>query len=146
MAELTKYDPKTGRAYVKVGRVWQIRWSADMEGYMRRKYATTKNATMAAALGISTKTLIGKAREMGLWKDRTLLRQWQKQNLLIANAMYRAKGCPNCFKPGNNLGKRFEKGHQLTEEQREKQQMALKRALERKRTIKMMEQLTKQLS
>ena len=143
MAELiTKYDRVKGRAYVWTGCKWKIHWTADMISYMKRKYPTTKNDIMAEALGINKRTIIFKAREMGLYKDPAILNGWRRQSLVIAHVMYRAKGSPNRFKPGNKFG--FQKGQKIPEEQLAKRGAAMKRTWERKRIIKMAEQLTKQ--
>lgn len=143
MAELiTKYDRVKGRAYVWTGRKWKIHWTADMISYMKRKYPTTKNDIMAEALGINKRTIIFKAREMGLYKDPTILNGWRRQSLVIAHVMYRAKGSPNRFKPGNKFGG-FQKGQKIPEEQLAKRSASAKITWERKRIIKMAEQLTK---
>lgn len=84
-----------------------IFWSPDMISTIRRYFATTFNDELAGILGVSPRTMLRKARELGLQKDKFwLLNVWNERRKW-ANSSSRRKGYPGAFKPGNEIGKEY---------------------------------------
>lgn len=54
-----------------------------MLDFLKANYATTLNEELAGCLGVSVRTLVRKAREIGLEKDQSWLRRiWDKRRLI----------------------------------------------------------------
>lgn len=106
-----KYSPKKGRLMEIDGRARRIYWSGDMLSLLRREFPTTINEELAGMLGVSLRTMIRKARELGLTKDPKWLADVWNERRFWAHVMSKKKGYPGCFKPGNQIGKehRFKK-------------------------------------
>lgn len=101
------YDAKQGRLMEHQGYAKRIYWSKDMLDLLMREYPTTFNEEMAGMLGVSHRTMVRKARELGLRKNpEWLLAVWNERRKW-ANAVARAKGYPGCFKQGNEVGKEY---------------------------------------
>jgi len=118
---------KRGLLYEKKGSVVRIHWTGQMLSDLKRWYATTRNAELAECLGVSLRTLIRKARELGLTKDPDWVRGISKANARTMHAVNKKNGWKGMFKKGNKPKVRFEKGHQMTPEQKEKQKASLRR-------------------
>jgi hypothetical protein len=74
------YDPETRRLYEHRGYGRSIHWSQQMLDDLRRLYPTTLNDVLAGFLGVSPRTMIRKARSLGLQKDPTwLLSVWNER-------------------------------------------------------------------
>ena len=69
-----RYDMTSGRVMRKKDGVVTIGWSGSM-------LAVTKNEEIAGVLGVSVRTMIRKARELGLKKDKEWLRTIWKTNI-----------------------------------------------------------------
>lgn len=106
-----RYSPKKGRLMEIDGRARRIYWSGDMLSLLRREFPTTINEELAGMLGVSLRTIIRKARELGLTKDPKWLADVWNERRFWANAVAKKKGYPGCFQPGNQIGKehRFKK-------------------------------------
>lgn len=80
------------------GRLWchqhystALAWSPQMLSDLRRFFPTTLNQELAEILGVSPRTLIRKARQLGLQKDPTwLIGIWNKRRLLAQAASKKA--------------------------------------------------------
>lgn len=105
------YDPDKGRVMEHRGYAKRIYWSGDMLSLLRREFATTLNEELAGMLGVSLRTMLRKAKELGLTKDPQWLAKIWDERRFWAHAMSKKKGYPGCFKPGNQIGKehRFKK-------------------------------------
>lgn len=123
------YDAKTGRTMEHRGYATRIYWSTAMLDYLRRHFPTTKNDELAGCLGVSHRTMIRKARELGLQKDPVWLQQVWDAHRLMAHAANTKMRNPNSFKPGirHNPAGEFKPGHQLTPEQNRKRIESVKR-------------------
>lgn len=121
------YMGDDGRIYEKEGYSTRIHWSPAMLSILRRYYATTTNEDVAGMLRVSTRTMIRKARELGLRKDAEWMRNISRERLRLAHAKNKKDGYKNGFKKGNQSGLQFGHGRQLTAEQREKQRQSLHR-------------------
>lgn len=62
----------------------RIFWDSQMIDTLKRDFATTLNEELAGVLGVSIRTMIRKARELGLEKDRQWLRDISNARLLMA--------------------------------------------------------------
>ena len=128
MSDGLRYDSATGRTIEKEGIARRIHWNGQMLSDLHRLFPTWKNQELAEYIGVSVRTLIRKARELGLQKDRKwLLGIWNKHRAL-ARFEARRKGYPGGFQERPEAGApyRFQKGHQLTPEQKEKQTASMK--------------------
>ena len=101
------YDPKRQRAMEHKGAGTRIYWSPQMISELRRWYPTKLNAEVAELLGLSVRTIIRKARELGLVKDPEWLAAIWDERRYWASVARKAKGYPGCFKPGNMIGAEY---------------------------------------
>lgn len=123
-----RYDAKTGRSYEHRGLSRRIHWSRRMLDDLRRLFATTKNDDLADIIGVSPRTVVRKARELGLEKDK----QWQHGNvmshLMMAKFESRRLGYPGQFRKGEHFcpEHEFRKGHVESGEQKARRVASLK--------------------
>ena len=116
--EGTFYSEKHGRIVVHHGYSVRIHWNKDMLDYLRQHYATTLNDELAGCLGVSPRTMIRKARELGLEKDPVWLASVWEERRKMASAVAKKKGYPGAFPKGvhSNPDGEFKKGHVESEE------------------------------
>lgn len=94
------YDPETRRLYEHRGYGRSIHWSQQMLDDLRRLYPTTLNDVLAGFLGVSPRTMIRKARSLGLQKDPTWLLSVWNERRQWAHMASRRKGYPGGFQKG----------------------------------------------
>lgn len=108
----------SGRLIEHNGLSRKIYWNKRMLDDLKRLYATTKNEDLADILGVSMRTVIRKARELGLQKDP----EWQHGNTMrnlkmmqLENKLY---GIKSPFKKGMHYSPdtEFKPGHQESPE------------------------------
>ncbi len=104
MKDGVRYDNKKGRLIEHNGRSHRIYWTKQMLSDIKRMYPTTLNEELAGILGVSQRTLIRKARELGLEKNSQWLLQVWEQHRRMANLASMVKGYPGTFKKGNMIG------------------------------------------
>ena len=75
------YDRDTGKLWLRKGRGRSLVWTSQMLSDMRRLFPTTRNDELAGVLGLAVRTVVRKAREMGLEKDKEWLRTIWKTNI-----------------------------------------------------------------
>lgn len=116
------YDFATGKTFEKEGYARRIHWSPQMLSDIRRLYPTNTNQDVSEYIGVSVRTLIRKARELGLEKNRTWLHKVWGDNRRLAHFESRRKGYPGGFheRPDTGAPYRFKKGHQMSPEEKEK--------------------------
>lgn len=126
--EGTYWHPSYGRLMTHKGYSTRIAWSPTMLGLMRDHYPTTTNEEMAGMLGVSARTVVRKAREMGLEKDRAWLKEMWDSSRRMAHAVSKG-GNSGSFRKGEhaNRATEFKPGHKLTSEQAERRRAALKK-------------------
>lgn len=73
-----------GRLMEHKGMTLRIFWSANMIAALRRHFPTTRNEELAGMLGVSRRTVIRKARELGLEKDPDFLHSVWDENRMMA--------------------------------------------------------------
>jgi hypothetical protein len=121
------WHPGYGRVMEHRGYGTRIHWSESMLDYLRTHYARTINQELCDHLCVSQRTMIRKARELGLQKDRRWLTEVWNERRKLAHMIARAKGYPWKFMPGDDRGKacQYKKGHRLTAEQEAKRVVAV---------------------
>lgn len=123
------FDPKTGRTMEHKGYATRIHWGTSMLDYLRRHFPTTLNEELAGCLGVSQRTMIRKARELGLQKDEAWLHQVWEERRRMAHIISRRKGYPGGFAKGvrNSPDTEFKKGHTASPEVKQKQSEGMRR-------------------
>ena len=118
----------SGRLIEHKGLSRKIFWSKQMLDDLRRLYATTKNEDLADILGVSMRTVIRKARELGLQKDPV----WQHGNTMRHLKMMQLEnmvhGIKSPFQKGVHYSPEteFKPGHQESHEVKAKRIASVK--------------------
>lgn len=117
-----RMDFATGRVYEKNGLSKRIFWNKQMCDDLRRLFPVTKNDDLAEYLGVSVRTMIRKARELGVEKDRDWMHGVVMRHLKMAKLESDRLGRPGGFPKGvhSNPDGEFKKGRVETPEQKEK--------------------------
>lgn len=125
---VTFYHPKQQRMVIRDGLSMRIAWSKQMADDLRRYFPCTLNEELSGILGVSVRTVIRKARELGLKKDPEWLRKVWNERRLMAHAVSKSKGYPGAFQKGvrSSIATEFKKGHRLTDEQMERKRNTMK--------------------
>ena len=124
-----RYHPSYGRIVEHQGYATRIFWNKDMLDYLKQHYATTFNDELAGCLGVSPRTMIRKARELGLQKDEKWLAAVWEERRKMAQVESNRKGYPGGFKKGvrYNPDGEFKKGHVESDETKAKRIESVKR-------------------
>ena len=93
-------DRRTGRAVEHRGCSVRIHWSGYMIERLTRFYATTKNEDLALNLGVSPRTMIRKARELGLEKSKEWMAAHSRANCKTMAILNKCCGNSGQFKKG----------------------------------------------
>jgi hypothetical protein len=111
------------------GYALRIHWSTSMTDYLRRHYPTSLNEELAGCLGVSMRTMIRKARELGLEKDPTWLREVWDERRKLAHIISKRKGYPGGFVKGQraNHDGEFKAGRIVSDEEKSKHSESMKR-------------------
>ena len=110
-------DRMTGRVYEHRGYSKRIYWSRQMVDDLKAMYPTTLNEDMAHIVGVSVRTMIRKARELGLRKDEEwLLGVWNERRM-VAHCVNKVHGNSGMFKKGCHASPatEFKKGRRKNE-------------------------------
>ena len=125
-------DRRTGRVYEHRGYSKRIYWSRQMVDDLKAMYPNTFNYDLAHILGVSSRTMIRKARELGLEKDREWLTGVYRENVRVACCLNKVHGNKGQFKKGvrSSPDTEFKSGRRktLTDEQETKRRESLKRS------------------
>lgn len=100
------FHPTKQRLVVHNGCSTRILWSANMISMLKRYFPITRNEEVAELIGVSPRTIVRKARELGLEKDSNWLKDVWNYNRMDAQAASKRKGYPGAFKPGNRVGEK----------------------------------------
>lgn len=73
------------------GRKKSIHWTGNMLSDLKRHFPTTKNKELAELLGVSERTLVRKARELGIGKNPEWLACVSRTNGFIGYLEYKSK-------------------------------------------------------
>lgn len=98
------YVGDDGRIYNHQRYKTMIFWSPQMIADLKRYFPTTLNEELAGILNVSPRTMVRKARELGLEKDKVWLRAIWEERRLMAHVESKRRGYPGCFKKGNMIG------------------------------------------
>lgn len=79
----------------------RIFWNKDMLDMLREYYPNTKNEEVAGMCGVSLRTMIRKARELGLQKDKDFVYRVWDENLKLAHLVNKIQGNNGQIKKGN---------------------------------------------
>ena len=107
------YHPAMDRIVVRDHYATRIFWSKQMLQFLRQNFATTLNDELAGWLGVSVRTMIRKARELGLQKDATWLKGIWDERRRMAVASTKVNGNSGTFRKGFHASPstEFKKGH-----------------------------------
>lgn len=125
-----RYHPSYGRLMEHRGHSLRIYWNNQMLDYLRRHFPTMLNDELAGCLGVSSRTVVRKARELGLQKDPEWLAViWAERRRLGQIISKRNGNYPGKFKKGEhrNPAGEFKTGHQLTDEQKAKRSESVRK-------------------
>lgn len=98
----TFFHPKMNRLVTRQHYSTSIFWSEQMLAYLKDNFATSLNDDLSDWLGVSVRTMLRKARELGLSKDTAWLSSVWKERRLMAHAASKAKGYPGAFRKGQH--------------------------------------------
>lgn len=107
----------------------KIQWTETMEKRLREYFPTMFNDTVAVLLGVSVRTVIRKARELGIEKVPDFHARKREQISARASAGLKAVECTTRFKKGTQIGQKyqFKPGHVESPESKAKRSESLKR-------------------
>lgn len=122
-----RMNPETGLCWSKKGAAKRIYWTRRMLDDLKQLFPTTKNEEMAGILGVSVRTAIRKARELGLRKSPEWQHAINMSHVRMAHLEGMRLGWPSQFKKGEHFcpENEYKKGHQLSPEEREKQKKGM---------------------
>lgn len=95
-------DPVTGRLMEHKDCSTKIHWSPYMIERLTNKYATTKNEDLAIDLNVSPRTVIRKARELGLEKDKGWMQAHARKNCQTMRILNKCCGNSGQIKRGEH--------------------------------------------
>ena len=106
-----------------------------MLDYLRKHYPTTLNEELAGCLGVSQRTMIRKARELGLEKDPEWLAAVWDERRQLAHVISKRKGYPGGFKKGEraNPAGEFKPGRKPSAEEIAKRAESMRQWYKRNR-------------
>lgn len=99
-----------GQKVQKKGYSRKIYWDGNMLSILRRYFPNTRNEEVAEMLGVSPRTVVRKARELGIDKDPDFCKEMSRQASLLAYAENRRNGYRGLFQKGHtpwNKGKKL---------------------------------------
>lgn len=98
----TFYSPKMGRVVTRDHYATRIFWNKDMLDFLKDNFATMLNEELAGCLGVSKRTMIRKARKLGLRKDTAWLSAIYDERRMMAHAVSKKLGYPGSFQKGQH--------------------------------------------
>lgn len=122
------YNEKVGRIVEHNHYSTRIFWNTQMLDYLRRHFPTSLNEELAECLGVSRRTMIRKARELGLEKDPRWLSEIWEERRRLAHVISKSKGYPGGFQKGQhaNPDGEFKPGHKPSAEELDKKSEQMK--------------------
>lgn len=78
-----KFVNDKGQPMERHGKRPVIYWNGNMLSILTRHFANTSNRELVELLGVSERTMIRKARELGLAKSRAFISQTAKENSIM---------------------------------------------------------------
>lgn len=97
-----RYYPDNGRIMETINGARQIAWSKQMIDDLCRMFPTNTNQDIADFLGVSVRTVVRKARKLGLRKDENWFHQIILSHAKEGHIIHRRLGYPGAIKPGEH--------------------------------------------
>ena len=94
-------DVKEGRPMEHRGLSKRIYWTGDMLSILQRYFPNTKTEEVAEMIGVSPRTVIRKARELGIDKNSDFLHRVWDENRLLAHITVKREGVKGGFPKGH---------------------------------------------
>lgn len=109
----TFFHPTMGRIVVRDHYATRIFWNQQMLQFLKQNFATMLNSDLAEWLGVSMRTMIRKARKLGLEKDAAWLKGVWDERRRMAIASTKTNGNAGTFRKGVHASPEteFKKGH-----------------------------------
>lgn len=122
-----RYD-SSGRLIEHNGLSRRIFWKKQMLDDLKRFFSTTTNEELAGILGVSIRTVIRKARELGLEKDQGWQHGTTMRHLKMMQLENKLHGIKSSFKKGMHYcpENEFKPGHQESPEVKAKRIASIK--------------------
>lgn len=95
------YDEKECRLMEHRGVSKSIYWTGDMLSILQRYFQNTKTEEVAEMIGVSPRTVIRKARELGIDKNSDFLHRVWDENRLLAHITVKREGVKGGFPKGH---------------------------------------------
>lgn len=95
-------DPRTGRLVEHRACSTRIYWSPTMLHYLSTRFATEKNEDIAIHLGVSLRTMIRKARALGLHKAPDLMHQYSMEHCRTMQTINKFQRNSGMFRKGEH--------------------------------------------
>lgn len=95
------YDVKEGRPMEHRGLSKRIYWTGDMLSILQRYFPNTKTEEVAEMIGVSHRTVVRKARELGLVKNSNFLHRVWDENRMLAHVKVKREGVKGGFPKGH---------------------------------------------
>lgn len=115
--------------------MYKIEWTDEKIKLLTAFFPIMFNKPLAKWLGVSFRTLIRKARELGLEKQEDFLKRRREDINLLASEALRKKGNPGRFRKGEhrNPAGEFKKGHKESAETKARRSAAIKESWKRRK-------------
>ena len=97
----------------------RVYWSPQMLSILKAKYPFTRDEEMAEMFNVGRKTLMRKARELGLKKDPEYIRRVRTESSRLGVLAAKRMGFPTRFKKGVQNGVPFAKGRKISDEEKQ---------------------------
>lgn len=109
----TFFHPTLRRIVTREHYATRIFWNQEMLQYLKKNFATMLNNDLSEWLGVSVRTVVRKARELGLEKDAAWLKDIFDERRKMAIASTRINGNTGMFRKGYHASPatEFKKGH-----------------------------------
>lgn len=109
----TYYHPAMGKIVTHDHYATRIFWNQDMLQFLKKNFATMLNQDLSEWLGVSQRTVVRKARELGLEKDAAWLKSIWDERRKMAVASTKTNGNAGTFRKGCHASPatEFKKGY-----------------------------------
>lgn len=101
---------RDGRKYIKTKYGVALYWDSAMLHAIRTYFPNTDNKEVAELCGVSERTLLRKARELGIYKSEEYIKKSNRIKIVLMHTHSRLYGNSGQFKKGHMGGRLFKKG------------------------------------
>ena len=97
-------DHSNGKLYIPAeGRGRKIYWNSTMLHDLKAYFSDTPNDELAGILGVSKRTMIRKARELGLEKSKEFMAKYSREGQLMARIANKRNGNSGMYRKGHKF-------------------------------------------